>query len=117
MAPKFPESVATALQQAFEEAETKQHSEVTESHLLRALFSDPQGYFQTLVSSCNLNSKELLDKIEEQLKRVPSFEEKGQQPSLSPYLQTCIQEAQTVAKKWNDNYIASDHLFLSFWQK
>jgi len=116
MAPQFTEAVASALSDAFQEAQEHQHTEVTENHLLHALLSDPQGYFQALASTVNLNAKELQDKLEEQLKRAPVYEGKSEQPALSPYLQARITEAQSFAKKWNDSYISSDHLLLAFWQ-
>jgi len=117
MAPQFTESVAQAVQCAFQEAEKHKHTEVTENHLLQALFSDPQGYFQTFAASINLNAEELLNKIEEQLRRAPQFEGSSNQPTLSTSLQGRISEAQNLAKKWNDSYISSDHLLLTFWER
>lgn len=116
MPPQFTETVVQAIEQAFQEAQAHHHTEVTENHLLQALFSDPQGYFQTFTTTLNLNAQELLDQLGSCLKQVPSFADKPEQPALGPTLQSRIAEAQNLAKKWNDDYISSDHLFLTFWQ-
>ncbi len=116
MAPQFTESVRDALERAFNFAEERHHTEVNENHLLYAFFEDPQGYFWTLSSSLNLNPQLLNPKLEEALKQVASFSGGAQAPSISAQLQNRIAEAQNIAKKWNDSYISSDHLFYVFWQ-
>jgi len=117
MNPQLTEAIAAALQNALEAAASSHHTEVSDVHFLAALFGDPQGYFSTFTDSLGLNRDELLGKLEEALKKFPSFEGSPRQPSVSSSLQSMIQEAQTIAKKWNDAYIASDHLLLAFWQK
>lgn len=117
MTPQLTEAVATALQNALENAASKHHTEVSDAHLLAALLEDPQGYFSTFAEAIQLNREDLLEKLEESLKKFPTFEGSPRQPSSSSSLQSIIQEAQTIAKKWNDAYIASDHLLLAFWQK
>jgi ATP-dependent Clp protease ATP-binding subunit ClpB len=116
MTPQFTEAVQSALQAAFEEAETKKQTEVSDPHLLSALFADPQGYFSTFAESIHLNRQEILDKIDALIKKLPTYETGGKQPVISQALQSVIQEAQNLAKKWNDTYIASDHLLLAFWK-
>lgn len=116
MAPQFTESVRDALEKAFSYAQGHQHTEVNENHLLYAFFEDPQGYFWTLSSSLNLNSQLLIPQLEAALKKVATFSGGAQAPSVSYQLQQRIGEAQTIAKKWNDTYISSDHFFYVFWQ-
>jgi ATP-dependent Clp protease ATP-binding subunit ClpB len=113
---QFTEAVTAALEEAAQYARERNQTEVTENHLLWALFSDPQGYFQTFTQSIGLNPKSLIEALEKQLERVPVYTEALQAPSISPQLQNRIQEAQSIAKKWNDAYISSDHLLYVFWQ-
>jgi ATP-dependent Clp protease ATP-binding subunit ClpB len=117
MTPQLTEAVATALQNAMEDASSQRHTEVSDLHLLAALFADPQAYFSTFADALQLSRDDLLEKLEDALKKFPAFEGSPRQPSSSSSLQGIIQEAQTIAKKWNDSYIASDHLLLAFWQK
>ena len=117
MNPQLTEAVATGLQNAIQGAESLRHTEVSETQFLKALFEDPKGYFSMFAASVKLSREELLDKLEAALKKIPTYEGQKQQPAISNALQSVFQEAQSIAKKWNDAYIASDHLFLAFWQK
>src|ERR1700733_12250263 len=102
MNPQLTEAVAAALQNAIEEAESRHHTEVSEFHLLKALFDDPQGYFSTFAASIQLSREELLEKLEDTLKKLPTYEGTPKQPAVSSSLQTLFQDAQSIAKKWND---------------
>lgn len=116
MAPQFTDSVAQVLQEAFQTAQENKQIEVSESQLLYTFLSDPAGYFSTIVSSLNLNPKDLLLKLRDTIKKTPTFEEKPNKPSFSSSCQTIITEASSLAKKWKDSYISSDHFFLAFWE-
>jgi ATP-dependent Clp protease ATP-binding subunit ClpB len=113
---QFTEAVASALEDAAQYARERNQTEITENHLLLALFSDPQGYFQTFSQTIGLNPNALTEALEKHLERVPVYAESPQPPSISPQLQNRIQEAQTVARKWNDTFVSSDHLLYIFWQ-
>lgn len=116
MAPQFTEAVATAIDEAFQKAQELHHTEITESHLLLAFFSDPQGYFQTFALSVGLDPQLLIPALEKEIQRTPVFSGNPQPPTPSSELQKRIAEAQTIAKKWNDSYLSSDHFLLAFWQ-
>ncbi|MES2345675.1 MAG: AAA family ATPase [Chlamydiota bacterium] len=116
MAPQFTEAVTTAIEQAFLFAEEHKHTELTENHLLLALLSEPQGYFQTFAAGANLNVQTLINALEKELKKVPTFSGTPQRPTTSHNLQARISEAEKIAKKWSDSYISSDHILFAFWQ-
>ncbi len=116
MGPQFTESVAEVLQEAFQNAQENKYTEITENQLLYTFLSDPEGYFSTIISSLNLNPKELLLKLRDNIKKTPTFEEKPSKPSFSSSAQSIIGGAQALAKKWKDSYISSDHFFLAFWE-
>ncbi|MBS0648944.1 MAG: AAA family ATPase [Verrucomicrobia bacterium] len=117
MTPQLTEAVANALQNALQEASAQHYTEVTDAHLLMALLEDPQGYFSTFAESVSLNREDLLEQLETALKKLPTYEGSPREPVISSSLQSIFQEAQAIAKKWNDTYIASDHLLLAYWQK
>src|SRR5690349_12686055 len=116
MNPQFTESVQTALERAFQNAQESHHTEVGENHLLLSFLQDPQGYFTTFASSLGLDPEEIIPKLESTLKQTPVFGGNPQAPSISSLLQQKIVAAQEIAKKWKDAYLSSDHFFYAFWQ-
>lgn len=116
MAPQFTEAVASSIQEAFQYAQANGHTEVGENHLLRALLLDTEGYFSTLLQAAHIDPAILLKQTEDALSSLPTYAGGAQSPQVSMGLQHKIQEAEKIAKNWNDSYISSDHLFLAFWE-
>ena len=96
MSPQMNDIVIQALQSALEEAESRRHTEVADIHLLKELLSAPGGYFSTFIQAYQLDSAQALKKIEEALKRAPTFETSSK-PAMGASLQAVIQEAQALA--------------------
>ena len=117
MAPQFTEAVTQALEEAFQSAQAQSHVEVTENHLLRALLLDAQGYFSSICSAIPLDPSLLLPQVETALQALPTYTDSPQSPQVAIGLQHKIQEAEKLAKSWNDTYVSSDHLFLAYWEK
>jgi ATP-dependent Clp protease ATP-binding subunit ClpB len=116
MAPQFTESVASALESAFQHALLAKKTEVTESHLLQALLQEETGYFSSLIKALNLNPDTLLQKAIQKAEETPSFTKDLEQPILSTQLQKRIFAAEQLTKEWKDTFISADHLFYLFWQ-
>ncbi len=117
MAPQFTEAVTAAIQEAFEYAQGKSHTEVGENHLLRALLLDPESYFTSLCKAASLDPSLLLKQTESALESLPTYVGGVQTPHVSTGLQQKIQEAEKISKSWNDSYISGDHLFLAYWDR
>ncbi len=117
MAPQFTEAVTAAIQEAFQYAQAKGHTEVGENHLLRALLFDPESYFTSLCKAASLDPSLLLKHTESALEPHPTYAGAAQAPQVSLGLQQKIQEAEKIAKNWNDSYISGDHLFLAYWDR
>lgn len=115
MAPQFTDAVTAAIQEAFQYAEAHHHTEVKELHLLHALLQDPEGYFASLCQAAQIDPEILSKQTESAVQALPTFAGAAQTPQVSVGLQHKIQEAEKIAKGWNDSYISSDHLFLAFW--
>lgn len=117
MAHQFTEAVATALENAFEEAQRKHHTEVTENHLLWAFLQDPQGYFPSVISSFKLSPNQLLQEVQQQLNRTAAYSgSAANPPAMGWSLQNRITDAESFAKKWNDTYTSTDHFLLAYWK-
>ncbi len=116
MEPKFTEPVGEALQVAVGCAEELKHTEIVETHLLYGFLKPQDGYFSTLATALNLDSKKLFKLTQEELKHLPTFSEGSASPGLSRKLHALIKEAEALAKKWKDSFISTDHFFYLFWQ-
>lgn len=116
MTPQFTDAVLEAINQAFELAEARKHTELSENHLLYALFQDDQAYFSMLAASIGLDISSLKRSLEQALSSLATFAGQPQKPNISSSLQNRFADAQEIAKKWKDTYISSDHLFFAFWK-
>src|SRR5690242_2144700 len=109
MAQNFTESVQSALQEAFRDAQERKNTEVTDNHLLLAFLSDPKGYFSSLLKGMHTETKALLSDLEKNLSRLPTYSGSSQEPpSAARSLASRIADAESIAKKWNDEYTSAD---------
>jgi ATP-dependent Clp protease ATP-binding subunit ClpB len=114
----FTDAVTDALQRAFADAQQRNNTEVTDNHLLWAFLNDPQGYFNSVFSHFNANTKKLADDLNRALDKLPTYSgENPQSPNASRSLQSRITDAQNIAKKQNDTYTSTEHFLLSYWNK
>ncbi len=116
MAQQYSDAVTTAIETAFQKAQTNQNPEVTENHLLLAFLEDQQGYFHTLLEELKTDPTRLTNEVEQALERLPSYTSGGGTSRPSQDFQSRILDAQAFAKQWNDTYVSSDHFLLSFWK-
>ncbi len=116
MTTNFTDSVSTALEGAYKEALKRKNTEVTENHLLFAFLEDPEGYFHNLLETLGTKPGRLEEEVSKVLNTLPTYTGDPKAPQTSYNLQSRIAEAESFAKKWNDSYVSSDHLLLSYWQ-
>lgn len=117
MVAKFTEAVSAAIEEAFNEAQQKSHTEFNDKHLLWAFLKDPEGYFHTTLRGLNANTAPLLQQITEQLSRAPTFSGPAQQPATGTKLQGIINKAQGLANAWGDTYTGSDAFLMAYWEE
>ena len=112
----FTEAVTNAIQAAFADAQRRQNTEVTDNHLLYAFLSDPQGYFNSILTSLNTTPQSLLNDVQRHLDRLPTYSGNAESPNPAKNLQSRIIDAQNIAQQWKDSYTSSDHFLLSYWK-
>ncbi len=117
MAPQFTDPVTEAIQEAIRLAKTHAHVEVGELHLLQALLKSREGYFSTLMQEVGIDPSQLANDLEIALRSLPTYTQSTEEPRVSTALHSLLQEADLLAKQWNDSYIGSDHLFLIYWNR
>ncbi len=117
MEQQFTDSAAQAIQGAFTEAKRRNHTEVTDNHLLWSFLQNRDEYFSTLLESLETSPSHLLDDVSSALARLPTFTASSNEPpNPAKSLQTRILDAQAIAKAWKDAYTGSDHFLLAFWK-
>lgn len=112
----FSEAAQSALQEAFQKAQSMNHPEVTENHLLLPFLEDPQGYFCSLLQDMKIDPEALAREVVKALESLPTYAGTQQPPKAASSLQNRIHDAQGFAKEFNDSYVSSDHFLLSFWK-
>ena len=117
MAPQFTDSMQTALETAYTNAQNRKQVEVTECHVLLSLLQDSEGYFCSLLRFLGLDSKidQLLQECELVVEKAASFSNEASPPTFSQSLHQKILEADSLAKKWGDSYISPDHFLYVLW--
>lgn len=115
MSVDFTDIVLQAMEEAVRIASDAKHTEVTENHLLKALLQDPKSYFSSLCQESGIDPLLLLEKVEVELKKTPTYLGSSQNAQISFALQQKIQKAKEIATEFEDTYISSDHLFLAYW--
>lgn len=113
----FTDSAAQAIQSAFTEAKRRNHTEVTDNHLLWSFLQNREEYFSTLLESLETQPSRLLDEVSSSLTKLPTLTTSSNDPpNPAKSLQTRILDAQAIAKTWKDAYTGSDHFLLAFWK-
>lgn len=117
MEQNFTDSVSTALQNAFSQAQEEKKTEVTDNQLLLSFLEDKKGYFSEILSNLNTQPSSLIQKLQQDVSRQPSYTGSTlETPSAARSLQSRIADAQSIAKKWDDTYTSSDHFLMSYWK-
>lgn len=116
MSQNFTDSVANALQQAFSDAQQRQNTEVTDDHLLLSFITEPEGYFNSILTNLGTQPSGMIKQLEHDVGRLPTFSGPPQPPQTARNLQSRIADAQAIANKWNDKYVSSDHFLVSYWK-
>lgn len=113
---QFTEKVQQTFDAALRYAKQHLHTEVTENHILYFFLEDTEGLFNSIALSLGLNPKTLLVQLGSILSKIPTFTQKGTEPTSSPSLQKILKIAQEIADAWGDSYISSEHFFYAFWK-
>lgn len=111
----FSEAVQEAIAEAFQKAQSKRNTEVTDNHLLSSFLEDQSGYFHTILEDLKVNPKTLMREVSSAIDHLPTFSDGGE-PQPSRAFQNRVGDAQSFAKEFDDSYVSSDHFLLAFWK-
>lgn len=96
------------------------HSQVDTIHLLYALLQQDQSVVLTVLKKMEIPFEQLIADVEANLKRMPKSQMKqptmAGQVFITPQMNYAMVSAEKEAKKLGDEFISTEHLFLSLLQ-
>ncbi len=112
---KFTYKNQEAIQLAFNLAQEKGHSTLEPLHILLALLKQEDSFVVEILHNIGVDSYFVTQKVEAAVKNLPRLggNAESNQPYLSPQTQKVLVTAENIAKQMEDEYVASEHLFLA----
>lgn len=114
MTSNFTEQVQNCLQRALEIAFEHKNAELHENHLLLAFFEEKEGYFSTFFEGLNIDTQDIIADLKQDITKKATLANPTSSPPASSGLQAKIQEASSIAKKFQDSFISSDTFLLAY---
>jgi ATP-dependent Clp protease ATP-binding subunit ClpB len=101
-----------ALQQANDVAARHENQQIEPVHLLEALVSQTDGVVPPLLARLGIRTEALTQEIEREIARLPKVQGFAQQHLGKP-LNNVLERAFEEAKRFKDEYVSTEHLFLA----
>jgi ATP-dependent Clp protease ATP-binding subunit ClpB len=102
-----------ALQEAQSTAADAGHQQLSPLHLLDALMTQEQGIVPGLLQKMGVNASQLSKIVKSELARIPKVSGSNLQPTPSSELIQILEEAQKLATEMGDQFVSTEHIFLS----
>lgn len=109
---RYTNKSAEAIQGTMQVAGKMKHQAMQPLHLLLVLLSQKGGLIPNLFEKLNINTSEIIEKIQNELKKNPQVESTIQ-AYITPEMKKVLDQAETEAGKMKDEYISVEHLFLA----
>jgi len=102
-----------AISEAHNFAIRYKHSDMKVEHLLLALTGQMNGLIPNILKKMGVDTIDLMKKLEEKLNRMPKIEGGVSDPRPNAEMNRVLVGAEDYAKKMEDAYISTEHLFLA----
>ena len=109
----FTQKSMEAISEAHNFAIRYKHSDMKVEHLLLALTGQMNGLIPNILKKMGVNTTDLMKKLEEKLNRMPKIEGGVSDPRPNAEMNRVLVGAEDYAKKMEDAYISTEHLFLA----
>ena len=109
----FTQKSMEAISEAHNFAIRYKHSDMKVEHLLLALIGQMNGLIPNLLKKRGIDTVDLMKKLEEKLDRMPKIEGGVSDPRPNAEMNRVLVGAEDYAKKMEDAYISTEHLFLA----
>jgi len=103
-----------ALQHAQQIAQSMEHQQIENEHLLKAIFEVDENVTPFILKKLNVNLSLLQQVLEKQLESFPKVA--GGEIMLSREAARTVNEASIIAKKMNDEFVSIEHLLLAIFK-
>jgi ATP-dependent Clp protease ATP-binding subunit ClpC len=114
---RFTERAQDAAQRAVEIMTRYGHTQVDTEHFLLALLEQPEGVIPLILEKLNVDIEQMQQRIDDLLRASPKAGIYGGggvgQVFITPRVRRVLDQANDEANKLKDNYISTEHLFLS----
>ena len=113
---RFTERAQEAAQRAAEIIQRYGHNQIDSEHILLALIEQPEGVISQLLEILNVDSEELVDRLDYVLRTSPKaniFGGGAGQIFITPRVKRIVDLANQEANRLKDEYISTEHLFLA----
>ena len=109
----FTQKSREAISEAHNFAVRYKHSDMKVEHLLLALTGQMNGLIPNILKKMGVDTTDLMKKLEEKLNRMPKIEGGVSDPRPNAEMNRVLVGAEDYAKKMEDAYISTEHLFLA----
>ncbi len=109
---KYTTKAAEAIQNAVTLAEANKQQSIEPVHLLGALLNPENGIVPSLIKQLGADAANLSASVEVELQKLPRVSGTSA-PYLSESMKQVFTRSEAEAKKMDDQYVSSEHLFLA----
>lgn len=110
---KFTNKTKEALSAAQSEAYDRGHSEITDLHLLLAMYEQEDGFLRAFLKHEGKDGKTFLQGIENALSKLPKVSGSGAQVYMSALAAKITARAEKIAADMKDEFVSSEHILLA----
>ena len=116
----YTQKSTEAIQLAQRFALESQHMQVDQEHLAAALLKEENSLIPQLLQKCGIDSRQLLQSVEEAIRRMPRVTGSGRDPEkvyITNELDQALIAATDRAAQMKDEYVSVEHLWLGLCAK
>jgi len=113
---KFTQKSLEAIHQAETEAARLGNTEVDTEHLLLALLEQPEGLLPRILQKIDIPAAAVGQEIRNLVERKPRISGPGKEAGktyVSPAVNSALAKAEDEAKRFKDEYVSVEHIFLA----
>jgi ATP-dependent Clp protease ATP-binding subunit ClpB len=110
---RFTEKAQEALASAQGVASRYHHNELDAEHILLALIEQSEGLISQLLKKVGAEPAQVLEHVQAALGDRPKVSGGASQLYMSARARTVLAEAEKTAKKFKDEYVSTEHIFLA----
>ncbi len=114
---RFTERAQDAAQRALEILTRYGHTQIDTEHIMLALLEQPDGVIPQILERLNVDIEQLIRRLDEDLRNSPRaaaiYGGGAGQVFITPRVNRVFESAHEEARKLNDEYISTEHIFLA----